>query len=82
MPCRCLKFVRPLDARHFNFVRPTLKFHAAMDSEFSSFCMESLHKIVASGTPGRTLTESLIVITRSRLTAEFIEFVLVVYAEL
>jgi hypothetical protein len=34
---RWLKFVGPLDARHFNFMRPTLKFHAAMDSPFSLF---------------------------------------------
>ena len=34
---RWSKFVRPLDARHFNFMRPTLKFHAAMDSAFSLF---------------------------------------------
>jgi hypothetical protein len=25
---RWLKFVRPLDTRHFNFMRPTLEFHA------------------------------------------------------
>jgi hypothetical protein len=56
---RWLKFVRPLDARHFSFMRPTLKFHAAMDSAFSLFWIQ-LHKILASGTPGRTLTESLL----------------------
>ena len=32
MDARWLKFVHPLDARHFNFVRPTLKFGTARDS--------------------------------------------------
>jgi hypothetical protein len=40
-PCghgrRWLTFVRPVDAKHFNFMRPTLEFHAAMDSAILLF---------------------------------------------
>lgn len=36
-PCRWLNFVRPLDARHLDVVRPTLKFRTAVDSACSSF---------------------------------------------
>jgi hypothetical protein len=50
MDARWLKFVHPLDARHFNFVRPTLKFGTAMDSHVL-IILESIHKILASGMP-------------------------------
>jgi hypothetical protein len=48
MDARWLKFVHPLDARQFNFVRPTLKFGTAMDSRVL-IILESIHKILASG---------------------------------
>ena len=53
-----VKTWRPLDARHFDLVRPTLKFSRGHGLRVL-IILESIHKIFASGTPGRTLTESL-----------------------
>jgi hypothetical protein len=55
---RYLEFLRPQDARHFKFVRPSFFSARPRTPRHQNFDVQAL--ISASGTPGRTLTETLV----------------------